>query len=135
MQGPACSRVTGTTCPSGRNTCVIPIFLPRIPGLISKLQGPGVKGQGPDLLRSALPTHIGPTNSNHYFQLPSATASAASPTSGPRSLAPHSASSLAECLNLYVHTSRQIQLHQRVHCLLRGFQNVEQTFVRSDFKL
>src|SRR5215471_3294675 len=34
MHGPAFSSVTGTTCPSGRNTCVIPIFLPRIPGLI-----------------------------------------------------------------------------------------------------
>ena len=31
---PAFSTVTGTTCPSGRNTCVIPIFLPKIPGLI-----------------------------------------------------------------------------------------------------
>jgi hypothetical protein len=29
--------VTGTTCPSGRNTCVMPIFLPRIPGVISIL--------------------------------------------------------------------------------------------------
>src|ERR1700692_966544 len=40
MQGPALSRVTGTTCPSGRNTCVIPIFLPRIPGLIKSLKKP-----------------------------------------------------------------------------------------------
>src|SRR5437762_3230115 len=30
----ALSRVTGTTCPSGRKICVIPIFLPKIPGLI-----------------------------------------------------------------------------------------------------
>src|ERR1039457_364547 len=35
MHGPAFSSVTGTTCPSGRNNCVIPIFLPRIPGLMS----------------------------------------------------------------------------------------------------
>src|SRR5664279_4029285 len=34
MHGPAFSTVTGTTCPSARNTCVIPIFLPKIPGLI-----------------------------------------------------------------------------------------------------
>jgi hypothetical protein len=27
--------VTGTTCPSARNTWLIPIFLPKIPGLIS----------------------------------------------------------------------------------------------------
>src|SRR5215471_3430456 len=39
MQGPALSTVTGTTCPSGRKTCVIPIFFPKIPGLISQSQG------------------------------------------------------------------------------------------------
>src|SRR5258708_14362185 len=32
--GPALSTVTGTTCPSARNTCVIPIFFPKIPGLM-----------------------------------------------------------------------------------------------------
>src|SRR6185437_9861969 len=37
MHGPALTRVTGTTCPSALNTCVMPIFLPRIPGLISAL--------------------------------------------------------------------------------------------------
>jgi hypothetical protein len=29
--------VTGTTWPSALNTCVMPIFLPRIPGLMSAL--------------------------------------------------------------------------------------------------
>src|ERR1700722_3804426 len=30
-QGPACSTVTGCTSPLSSNSCVIPIFLPRIP--------------------------------------------------------------------------------------------------------
>src|ERR1700704_2813389 len=32
--GPALRTVTGTTWPSGRNTCVIPTFFPKIPGLM-----------------------------------------------------------------------------------------------------
>jgi len=38
-------------------------------------------------------------------------------------------------LNLYVDSSRQIELHQRVYRLLGWFQNVEQAFVRADFEL
>ena len=34
-QGPTWSTVTGTTFPSSRKTCVIPTFLPKIPGDIT----------------------------------------------------------------------------------------------------
>src|SRR6266436_940683 len=40
-----------------------------------------------------------------------------------------------ERLNLHVHACRQIELHQRVHRLLRGLENIEQTLVRADLKL
>src|SRR5687768_6388638 len=42
--GPAFRTVTGTTWPSGRKTWVMPIFLPRIPGLIV-LKKQGVRSQ------------------------------------------------------------------------------------------
>src|SRR5579883_610007 len=41
----------------------------------------------------------------------------------------------AKRLNLYVHAGRQVELHQRVHRLLRRFENIEQPLVRSDLKL
>src|SRR5581483_284064 len=88
--GPALSRVTGTTCPSGRNTCVIPIFLPKIPGLISD--------SGRDMPRPYL-------------------------------------FAASKCLDLHVHARRQIQLHQRIHRILRRLENIEQALVRPDFKL
>src|SRR5215467_2911641 len=66
MQGPAFNSVTGTACPSGRNTCDIPIFLPRIPGLINKRsQKPEARSQK-DRLRPLLllstPFHASPTS-------------------------------------------------------------------------
>src|SRR5580704_4366633 len=42
---------------------------------------------------------------------------------------------LAERLDLDVHTRRQVELHQRVDCLLRWLENVEQTLMRADLKL
>jgi hypothetical protein len=39
-----------------------------------------------------------------------------------------------ERLNLHVHARRQIELHQRVDCLLRRLQNIEQPLVGADFK-
>src|SRR5581483_2464468 len=89
-QGPALSTVTGTTWPSGRNTCVIPIFLPKIPGLISD--------SGRDMPRPYL-------------------------------------FAASKCLDLHVHARRQIQLHQRIHRILRRLENIEQALVRPDFKL
>jgi len=43
--------------------------------------------------------------------------------------------SLSERLNLDVHASRQIELHQRIHRLLRRLQNIEEPLVRPYFKL
>src|SRR5690242_7290021 len=88
--GPALSTVSGTTWPSGRNTCVIPIFLPKIPGLISN--------SGRDMSRPYL-------------------------------------FAAAKRLDLYVYARRQIQLHQRIHRVLRRLKNIEQALVGPDFKL
>src|ERR1700722_14268936 len=41
----------------------------------------------------------------------------------------------SERLNLHIHTRRQIELHQRVHRLLRRLENIEQALVRADLKL
>ncbi|SRR5579872_3691460 len=42
---------------------------------------------------------------------------------------------LAECLDLDIYTSRQVELHQGVDGLLRRLENIEQTFMRTNFKL
>src|ERR1017187_2976818 len=101
--GPAFSSVTGTACPSGRNICVIPIFLPRIPGLILKLSAFSAQLSAPlsDRPRTRL-------------------------TAG--SLFP-------KRLDFDVHTGRQVELHQRIDRLLGRLQNVQEPFVRPDFKL
>src|SRR5271157_644256 len=97
MHGPAFSSVTGTAWPSSRNTCDIPIFLPRIPGLIVPLR----RGR-------ACPAPTAPDTSQPSFP---------------------------ERLDLHIHARRQVELHQRVHRLLRRLQYVQQPFVRPDFKL
>ena len=38
-------------------------------------------------------------------------------------------------LDFYVDTGRQIELHQRVHCLVSRINDVHQTLVRTKFKL
>ncbi len=40
-----------------------------------------------------------------------------------------------ERLNLHIHACRQIELHQRVHRLLRGLENIEQALVGADLEL
>mgnify|MGYP003693620369 CR=1 FL=1 len=42
---------------------------------------------------------------------------------------------LPERLDLDIHARRQIELHQRVHRLLRRLENIEQTLVCADLKL
>jgi len=37
--------------------------------------------------------------------------------------------------DLHINSSGQIELHERIHRLLGGLQNVEQAFVRPDFEL
>ncbi len=41
---------------------------------------------------------------------------------------------LLESLDFYVHTCRKIELHQRVHRLLRGLEDVDQPLVRADLE-
>src|SRR6266446_1980265 len=111
MQGPALSTVTGTTCPSGRNTCVIPIFFPKIPGLINS---PGVSSQESESRRILASRH-----SDSWLLTPRRF------TSLP----------LPKRLDLDVHASRQIQFHQRIHGVLGRLENIEQALVRTDLKL
>src|SRR5712671_2072167 len=42
---------------------------------------------------------------------------------------------LTECLNLDIHARRQIELHQRIHRLLRWLKNIEQALVSADLEL
>ena len=42
---------------------------------------------------------------------------------------------LAECLNLHIHARRQIELHERIHRLLRRLKNIEQPLMSADLKL
>src|SRR5579862_360858 len=42
---------------------------------------------------------------------------------------------LPECLDLHIHTGGQIELHERVHRLLRGLENIEQALVGADLEL
>src|SRR5437762_479400 len=42
---------------------------------------------------------------------------------------------LPERFDLHVDTSRQIELHQRVHCLRRRLEDVDEPLVRADFEL
>src|SRR6266567_511615 len=40
-----------------------------------------------------------------------------------------------ECFDLHIHSSRKIELHQRVHGLRRRIENIQQTLVRADLEL
>src|SRR5690348_8403099 len=42
---------------------------------------------------------------------------------------------LTKRLDLYIHAGREVQLHQSVNRLLRGLEDIEQTFVRTQLKL
>src|SRR5690349_2554858 len=109
MQGPAFSSVTGTAWPSGRNTCVIPIFLPRIPGLISFSLY--VRWREPGRSRSPVPCPPSPVPGVGLLVF------------------------LAKRLDLDIYARRKIQLHERVHGLLGRLQDVKQPLVRPDFEL
>src|SRR6185295_10384206 len=101
--GPALSTVTGTTWPSARNTCVIPIFLPKIPGLIAYSVGQAI-------LPPVISDRRRQDRLRHSFPA-------------------------SKCLNLHIHARRQIQLHQRVHRVLRRLENIQQALVGPDLKL
>src|SRR5580704_8532172 len=113
-QGPACSTVTGRTSPFESNSCVMPTFLPRMP-----------------VTRVAISISI---QLGFRYWL-----AGFSPfMSSLRDLVPNLLRLLMffpERLDLHIHSSRQIELHQRVHRLLRRLENIEQTLVGADFKL
>src|SRR5215831_16105930 len=110
-QGPACSTVTGRTSPFESNNCVIPTFLPKIPATFVAIS----------------------------FSIPSVACGYWLVSSYARVRTAASAVQRAcllmlfpERLDLHIHTSRQIQLHQRIHRLLRRLENIEQPLVRAD---
>src|SRR5579864_8450 len=109
-QGPALSTVAGRTSHLSSNNCVIPTFLPKIPVTLNAM-----------IFFSAMPSmaarpwleSYGPKPERRCFLFVF----------------------LAERLDFDVHTRRQIELHERVHGLLRGLKNVEQSLVRANLKL
>src|SRR5208283_3264949 len=110
MQGPALTSVTGTTWPSALNTCVMPIFLPRIPGLI------------------LLPTFGSLRTAALFHFYPSA-------RSQTRGRILPTLRFLPKCFDFDVYAGGKIQLHQRIHGFLSGFEDIEQALMRADFKL
>src|SRR5277367_3529809 len=96
-QGPACRTVIGCTSPFSSKTCVMPIFLPKIP--VTDI--------------SSFPHHA------RLFPEPR--------TAGVMAL-------LFEGLDFYIHTGGQVELHQRVYRLLRGFEDIDQALVRPNLK-
>src|SRR5579864_1237518 len=117
--GPACSTVTGRTSPFESNSCVMPTFLPRMPAtfVAISLSVPSMAHRSRWLLAGEL-----------------------SCSCGNGRIRPFRASArllvlFSERLNLHIHASGQIELHQRVHRLLRRLENVEQTLVRADLEL
>src|SRR5438270_5731621 len=87
-QGPACSTVQGRTSPFSSYSCVIPIFLPKIPLTIWFLSSSSALAD----CRCCLLLLCG----------------------------------LVEGLDLDVHACGKVELHQRVHRLLRRLEDVEQ---------
>src|ERR1035438_6693691 len=107
-QGPACSTVIGCTSPFSSKTCVMPIFLPRIP--VTAM-----------------------SSSPHHAMLIHRSA-------GTLQRASNCELSTVRCqlflkrLDLNIDAGRKIELHQRVHRLLRRFENVDQTLVRPNLE-
>src|ERR1700685_2923414 len=112
-QGPACNTVTGRTSPLESNNCVIPTFFPKMPVTRVAISISIQLGSLLDcnvywlaVQSSRLKAH----RSKLFMFLP-------------------------ECLDLHIHARRQIELHQRIHRLLRRLENVEQALVRAYLKL
>src|SRR3984957_1930223 len=118
--GPACNTVIGCTSPFSSKTCVMPIFFPRIPvtAISSSPHHAGSKRRtaGPF---SGFPLLV-------YVLLLRLGARRARPPGRPVLL--------LKRLDLDVYTGRKIELHQRVHRLLRRLKNVDQTLVGSNLE-
>src|SRR6185312_1846789 len=125
-QGPACNTVAGRTSPFESNNCVMPTFFPRIPATFAiALSFPFLPAW---LVSYWLVTWRGRPR-------PRTLRSFTPPDSRGR-LSPHDLFVFfPECLDLHVHARGKVELHQRVHRLRSGIENVEQTLVRADLKL
>src|SRR5579871_2039856 len=111
-QGPACSTVAGRTSPFESNSCVMPTFFPRIPATF------------------AISFSIPSVASGYWLGSTSRSCVLGPPTANDQRLFMF----LPEGLDLHVHTRRQVQLHQGIDGLLRGFEDVEQALVRPDLE-
>src|SRR6266576_2753421 len=109
--------VTGTSAPSSANTWVIPTFLPMIPSIAIVVFFP---------LGTARAVHV---SRSSKLSAPS------SRGKQPPWLGAWSLELFAECLDLHVHTRRQLELHERVDGLRRRLQDVEQPLVRPHLEL
>src|SRR5580693_8307421 len=124
-QGPACSTVTGRTSPFESNSCVMPTFLPRIPvtRVAISISVPSVASRF--FQRLLLAGELICSCGNGRFR----------PFRGRSPSLPELLMLFPESLNLDIHASRQIQLHQRIHRLLCRLENIEQPLMRADLKL
>src|SRR5579862_8200887 len=98
--GPACSTVAGRTSPFESNSCVMPTFFPRIPATF------------------AISFSIPSVASGYWLGSTSRSCVLGPPTANDQRLFMF----LPEGLDLHVHTRRQVQLHQGIDGLLRGFE-------------
>src|SRR6266849_2837974 len=92
-QGPACRTVAGCTSPLSSKSCVIPTFLPKIPVTFAIAFAHLAQGSHPGL--------------NYFAQL------IAGADGRPLFML------FAESFDLDIHARGQVELHQRVHGLLR----------------
>src|ERR1700678_98924 len=100
----------GCTSPFSSNTCVMPIFLPKIP--VTAMESPYL------LLLSV---------SHHRVQAPSS-------HEWREARLPAWQILLFEDLDLDIDTSRKIEFHQGIHRLLGRLENVDQPLMRADFE-
>src|SRR5579872_1253908 len=129
-QGPACSTVTGRTSPLSSNICVMPIFLPMIPltainyfftspcPRLYYVYATGTAGN--PISRLMIDDLRLRTKSNRHSAI-----------INQQSLRPVR---LLERLDLHIDARGEIELHERIHRLLRGFQNIEQALVGADLE-
>src|SRR5215212_3855044 len=109
--------VAGWTVPSGSNTCVMPSLRPMIPVTMSA-------------------SSVGDWRTWGLGDSAVALSPAVALRLRPSPLVPESLLVfLTERLDLDVDAGRQIQLHQRVHGLRRGLEDVDQPLVRADLEL
>src|SRR5271156_141751 len=139
--GNASTTVTGTVTPASVNTRVMPHLRPTRPmdivnphtaraskSLASLRQISGLDTRTPDSLENmaSAPTRSDLQNGRGSIGIPCSSRKGAY-------AAPHQ--KLLIQLDLHVHAGRKLELHEGVHGLVRGVQNIHEPLVRADFKL